>query len=70
MKLLENKKAIIAVIIIIVLLLAIGGVIYSMYNSNKQQTIAQPINEDQQEVEENKNIVDINDVEETTREYS
>ncbi len=69
MKLLENKKAIIAVIII-VLLLAIGGVIYSMYNSNKQQTIAQPINEDQQEVEENKNIVDINDVEETTREYS
>lgn len=69
MKLLQNKKSIISIIVIAILLVAIGGVIYSIYN-NKQETIAQPINENSQEIEENKNIAYINKIEETTRKYN
>lgn len=70
MKLLQNRKSIISIIVIVILLIAIGGVIYSIYNSNRQETIAQPISENPQEIEENKNIAYINEIEENTRKYN
>ena len=62
MKLLQNKKAIIAIIVILVLLSIIGGVVYSIYSSNKQPIIAQPINDEQPQIEEDKNIVNIDEI--------
>ncbi len=67
MKLLKNKKVIILSIVIAILLIAIGMAIYGIYSNNKEQTIAEPVNEEQKEVEENKNIIDINNIEEITR---
>ena len=70
MKLLQNKKAIIAIVVIVILLGAIVGTIYGIYSNNKEQTIAEPMDEKQKEIEKDKNIVDINNIEETTREYN
>ena len=64
MKLLKNKKVIILSMVIAILLIVIGMAIYGIYSNNKKQTIAEPVNE---EVEENKNIIDINNIEEITR---
>lgn len=66
MKLLQNKKIIILSIVIIVLLIAIGGAIYGIYNTNKQQTIADPIDEKPQELED-KNVVEGSNIVDTTR---
>lgn len=67
MKLLKNKKVIILSMVIAILLIVIGMAIYGIYSNNKKQTIAEPVNEEQKEVEENKNIIDINNIEEITR---
>lgn len=68
MKLIKNKKIIILSIVIIVLLLAIGWSIYGIYSTNKQQTIAEPIDEKLQELED-KNTVENNTID-TTRKYN
>lgn len=69
MKLLKNKKIIMLSIITIVLLLAIGGTIYGIYSTNKQQTIADPMNEKPQELED-KNIIENSNIVDTTRKYN
>ena len=66
MKLLQNKKVVILSIVIIVLLVSIGAVIYGIYISNKQQTIAEPIDEEIQKLR-NKNVVENNNTVDVTR---
>lgn len=66
MKVLQNRKVIVLSIVIIVLLVAIGGTIYGIYSNIKQQTIAEPIDEKKQELED-KNVVKNNNIADTTR---
>lgn len=66
MKLLQNKKVVILSIVIIVLLVSIGAVIYGIYISNKQQTIAEPIDDEIQKLR-NKNVVENNNTVDVTR---
>lgn len=66
MKLLQNRKVVILSIVIIVLLVSIGAVIYGIYISNKQQTIAEPIDDEIQKLG-NKNVVENNNTVNVTR---
>lgn len=66
MKLLQNKKVVILSIVIIVLLVSIGAVIYGIYISNKQQTNAEPIDDEIQKLG-NKNVVENNNTVDVTR---